>query len=62
MKKRNSLLFIIVIFCISFLSACATPKCECENNTKYKQRKLRVSLIDSQKFSTFAPQKDKNIS
>jgi hypothetical protein len=46
-------MFMTVVF-----SACATVKCDCEGNQKYKKRKPKVSLLNYQKNSTFALQKD----
>ena len=62
MKKNKLVVFLIYLLSISFLSACATSKCECENNNYYKKRKSKVSLINSQTFSTFVLQKDISIS
>jgi hypothetical protein len=49
------------LFSLLFLTACATSKCDCEYNNKYSKRKSNVSLIDYQKNTTFALQKDKKI-
>jgi hypothetical protein len=42
------------LLAMGLFSACSTTQCACGNNQKYKKRKARVSLIDSQKSSTFA--------
>jgi hypothetical protein len=51
--------FIIASLFICFLYSCASSKCECETNNKYSKRKSKVSLINYQKNSTFARQKDR---
>jgi hypothetical protein len=66
MKTSQSVIISAIIFlCIFlplFLSACASSKCECETNSKYSKRKSEVSLINYQKNSNFARQKDKSYS
>lgn len=42
--------------------SCKTADCDCEYNKNYKKRKSKVSLINSQKNSNFAVQKDIDIS
>ena len=60
MKKSIYLLLFCLLGFIFFLSSCGTSKCECEYSNDYKKRKSKVSLINSQKNSNFAVQKDKN--
>ena len=58
MKKSRIASLFCCMLAVFLFSACATTQCECGNNTKYKQRKARISLINSQKNSTFAAQKE----
>ena len=55
-------LFFVLFLLQGLLISCATTsKCECENNNKYSKRKSKISLINHQKNSTFALQKDMEI-
>ena len=59
MKKFS---FFVLFLSMIFLTTCAaSSKCECENSNKYSKRKSKISLIDSQKNSTFVLQKDVKI-
>jgi hypothetical protein len=58
MKKNNLLRLAAIILLISTISACSTSQCECNSNRGYKKRKPKVSLINSQKNTTFALQKE----
>jgi hypothetical protein len=58
MKKNYLLQLLVYIVVVLIFSTCATAQCECENNKEYKRRKSKVSLLDSQKNSTFALQKE----
>jgi outer membrane biogenesis lipoprotein LolB len=60
MKKIRFFRFIACLPVIFFLTACVAARCECENNRKYKQRKAKISLINYQKNTTFAMQKEGN--
>ena len=61
-RMKISLLFVssfILLLLQFFFATCATTsKCECENSNGYSKRKSKISLIDYQKNSTFALQKD----
>jgi hypothetical protein len=59
MKKISSIHSGIFLFVALILSSCATAdSCGCGNNKPYKPRKHKVSLINSEKITTFAAQKD----
>jgi hypothetical protein len=66
MKKNRFFQWLICLALACFLAACATSRCECENNRPYKPRKAKISLINYQKNTTFALQnsskKDCNLS
>ena len=46
--------WIICLALACFLPACAASRCECENNREYKPKKVKISLMDKQKNTTFA--------
>lgn len=50
--------FIGYILVASLFPACKTADCGCENNINYKKRKMKVSLLNTEKNSTFALQKE----
>ena len=56
MKKNRFPQWLICLIIVCFFSACATSRCECENNQKYKPKKTKISLTDNQKYTTFALQ------
>jgi hypothetical protein len=59
MKKKYLIQIYSCILLIAFISACASSKCECETNNRYSKRKSKISLINYQKNTNFALQKDK---
>ena len=56
MKKNRFLHRIACLSIVCFLPACASSRCECENNREYKPKKTKISLTDNQKNTTFALQ------
>ena len=65
-KRKNRfllcVLFFVIFLSLGLLTTCAaSSKCECENNNRYSKRKSKISLIDYQKNTTFALQKDTKI-
>ena len=56
MKKFRFSQWIIGLAVVLFLPACASSRCECENNREYKPKKAKISLTDNQKNTTFALQ------
>jgi hypothetical protein len=54
MKQFCIFRLIACLAVILLFTACATTRCECENNHRYKQRKAKISLINNQKNTTFA--------
>ncbi|MDR1681813.1 MAG: hypothetical protein LBS25_00270 [Candidatus Symbiothrix sp.] len=59
MKKIFVQYLSISLLSTIILSSCATAdSCGCGNSKPYKPRKHKVSLINSEKITTFAAQKD----
>jgi hypothetical protein len=58
MKKVCFCRLIAWFSVVLMLAGCASSRCECENNYRYKQRKGRFSLINEQKNSTFVAQNE----
>jgi hypothetical protein len=58
MKKNSFVQFIVYLILLSIFSACATSQCDCKNKGKYANRKSKVSLINSQKNTIFALEKN----
>jgi hypothetical protein len=58
MKKTPLCRLIACLLFASLFTACASTRCECENNRKYKQKKGKISLINHQKNTTFALQNE----
>ena len=56
MKKSRFPQWIVCLAIVCFLPACASSRCECENNREYKPKKAKISLTDNQKNTTFALQ------
>jgi hypothetical protein len=54
MRKFSFFRWILGLTLVFFLAGCASTRCDCENNRKYKPKKARISLMDNQKNSTFA--------
>jgi len=56
MKKFRFPQWLACLAIVLLLPACASSRCECENNREYKPKKAKISLTDNQKNTTFALQ------
>jgi hypothetical protein len=54
MKKSQFFRFVACSTVLILLTACASARCDCENNRPYKSKKGKISLINYQKNTTFA--------